>query len=151
MVPEIVEAPWADIETFGSQIINELGEKPSCIIDLSNLNYIGSSLVALMVRVWKEIHQRHGRMVVVCSHRVVLDVLAMAGLDKIWTIAPSLPQAQTMLIPKPPMFSFASSHLDQDQTHSSKNGMLMYWMVAVAAVISMIVCISVYLTTSLGL
>jgi hypothetical protein len=47
-------------------------------------------MVALIVRIWKVVQARGGRMVVVCSNPVVLEVIRLAGLDKVWTIAPEI-------------------------------------------------------------
>ncbi len=97
--PDIVHSNWADIEEFGAQIREELERRdsPICIVDLSPLTYMGSSIVALIVRLWKVIQFRGGKMVVVCSHPTVIDVIKLAGLDKIWTLAPDISTARKKL------------------------------------------------------
>jgi anti-anti-sigma factor len=91
LLPELNECPWSDIERIGSEITSEAHatNKPSMVIDLSPLAYMGSAQVALVVRIWKAIRERNGQMVVVNTHPVVTDVLALAGLNKLWTIVPS--------------------------------------------------------------
>lgn len=97
--PAVVDASWSEVETFGTDVRKELEnrQQPACVIDLSPLTYMGSSLVALIVRVWKIVHARGGKMVVVCGNPVVLDVIRLAGLDKVWQIAPEMDTAQRKL------------------------------------------------------
>lgn len=86
--PPIVEGTWSDIEKMGDEVIREIEhrESPDCMIDLSHLSYMGSSLVAVLVRIWKEVKNNDGRMVIVVSHSIVEETLTLAGLDKIWNI-----------------------------------------------------------------
>ena len=56
------------------------------------MNYMGSAIVALIVRVWKVVQAKGGKMVVLCPNPAVLEVIQLAGLDKVWTIA-SEPEA----------------------------------------------------------
>jgi anti-anti-sigma factor len=81
-------APWNAIETVGNEILDRLGEgrSPAVLFDLTELEYIGSATVALMVRVWKTVQEQNGAMVVVNRHEPVHEVLRMAGLVRLWTI-----------------------------------------------------------------
>lgn len=87
--PAISHASWSDVEAFGANVRQELENRnaPACLVDLSQMTYMGSSLVALIVRIWKVIQTHGGKMVVLCPNPAVLDVIRLAGLDKIWTIA----------------------------------------------------------------
>ncbi|WP_437226098.1 STAS domain-containing protein [Planctomicrobium sp. SH661] len=86
--PAITQASWADVETFGTQVRTELEKRnaPACLVDLSPMNYMGSAIVALIVRIWKVVQSKGGKMVVLCPHPAVLEVIQLAGLDKVWTI-----------------------------------------------------------------
>ncbi|MFO1093609.1 MAG: hypothetical protein U0992_09890 [Planctomycetaceae bacterium] len=53
---------------------------------MSRLEYMGSALVALVVRVWKAVQNGGGKVVVVCGGGMPQEVLRLAGLDKVWTI-----------------------------------------------------------------
>ena len=90
--PEIVEAPWSRISQLGDQIVEQIGgrKRPCCLVNLSDLEYMGSSIVALIVRVWKAIKANDGRLVVVNTNPVVKETIALAGLDKIWEVHPSV-------------------------------------------------------------
>ncbi|HWL10289.1 MAG TPA: STAS domain-containing protein [Planctomicrobium sp.] len=101
--PEITQASWSDVENFGANVRTELENRnsPACVVDLSPLTYMGSSIVALIVRVWKVVESRGGKMVVVCPHPGVIEVIKLAGLDKLWVLVPELTTAQKKLGVKP--------------------------------------------------
>lgn len=86
--PEIGRAAWGDIERVGNELISSVQEEksPAWLIDLSELEYMGSALVALVVRLWKAVQTGGGKVVVVCGHGMPEEVLRLAGLDKVWTI-----------------------------------------------------------------
>ncbi len=102
--PRIAEGSWADVEKLGDEVTSEIEQRnlPICIIDLSPLNYMGSSLVAVIVRIWKEVKSNDGRMVVVVSHPIVKETLTLAGLDKIWSLYGDMDSAcQAIGVPSP--------------------------------------------------
>lgn len=89
------DASWADLESIGDHVKREIDERksPVLVVDLTQLTYMGSSLVALLVRFWKEISHVNGSMVVAASNPVVRETLSLAGLDKIWKIFFTIEQA----------------------------------------------------------
>jgi len=86
---ELNDVQWAQIEQVGTEVLDDLQDRrsPSCLIDLSPMHYMGSAMVALIVRIWKAVNDRGGRVVVVVADDMVLKVINLAGLDKVWTIA----------------------------------------------------------------
>jgi len=86
--PEMGSAAWGDIDRVGNELIASVkGQStPAWLIDLSRLEYMGSALVALVVRVWKAVQNGGGKVVVVCGGGMPQEVLRLAGLDKVWTI-----------------------------------------------------------------
>lgn len=88
--PSLNEAQWASIERIGSEILSRLTgtPAPALVIDLSSLSYMGSAMVALVVRLWKAVNEKGGRMAVVNKNEMVLEVLRLAGLANVWTIVP---------------------------------------------------------------
>lgn len=95
LLPELNEAPWSDIEQIGTEIVNRLQTvaSPALLVDLTALHYMGSSQVALVVRLYKVVKERRGKMVVVVHDPMVHEVLKLAGLDKLWTITNKLEDA----------------------------------------------------------
>ncbi len=89
--PMLADAPWTDVEAAGSHVLQLIREdsEPGVLIDLTELNYISSTMVALVVRIWKSVNAAGGRMVVVNTHPVVEEVLQIAGLLKVWEVADS--------------------------------------------------------------
>jgi len=87
-LPALNDAPWSDIEAVGTDVLSQFSSQKSSafLVDLSALNYMGSASVALIVRIWKSVQERNGKMVVVNSDEMVLEVLKLAGLTKVWTI-----------------------------------------------------------------
>jgi len=77
---------WADIERSATEILSALESARSrfVIVDLSTLDYLGSAQVALLLRVWKSIKAREGRMIVQVTAPVVREVLKTAGLMALW-------------------------------------------------------------------
>lgn len=94
--PPIVEGTWAEIDELGDTVERELDSRknPDCVMDLSELTYMGSSVVALLVRIWKEVKANQGKMVIATNHPLVKEIITLAGLDKIWTIQPNLNAAR---------------------------------------------------------
>ena len=93
--PPIVEGTWTELAKLGDDVLTEARGRtaPNCIVDLSDVDYIGSPLVAVMVRIWKELRSRNGSMVLVAPHPLVRETISLAGLDKIWKICHDRPTA----------------------------------------------------------
>lgn len=94
--PELNEIPWTDIERIGAGIVGRVAgrDRPRVIIDLTELSHMGSAMVALVVRVWKAVSEKNGKMIVVNQNDFVGEVLDVSGLADKWTIVGSRDQAQ---------------------------------------------------------
>ncbi len=88
LLSELNDVPWADIESIGLTILEQMDaqKKPLFLIDLGALTYMGSAMVALVVRIWKSVKTRNGKMAVINNDEMVREVLSIAGLDEVWTI-----------------------------------------------------------------
>ncbi|MCY2967490.1 MAG: STAS domain-containing protein [Planctomycetota bacterium] len=97
--PEVNNSAWDVVERSGTQVISQLEKEKvtSLIVDLSPLNYLGSAQVALLVRVWKALSARNGKMVVQVNSPVVRDVLKTAGLNRLWEFVDSQAKAYEFL------------------------------------------------------
>lgn len=93
--PNLNAFHWADVERSGSDILAGLEEPPAqvVIIDLAALDYLGSAQLTLLVRVWKVIQNRGGKMAVVVKGEVVREVLKTAGLSSLWELVDSPAEA----------------------------------------------------------
>jgi anti-anti-sigma factor len=77
---------WDDLQRSAQEIIGELekGSDRTLIVDLTRLDYLGSAQLTLLVRIWKLIKGRDGRMIVELKGPVVREVLKTAGLLNVW-------------------------------------------------------------------
>jgi anti-anti-sigma factor len=99
LLPELNDKQWADIERVGTEIVDRISAAPSpkVLVDLTPLSYMGSAMVALIVRLYKTVNSRGGKMVVVNQHELVFEVLKLAGLTKLWTIVPNRQEAYSSM------------------------------------------------------
>ncbi len=99
LLPILNDKQWADIEKVGTEIVERLSavQSPRLIVDLTLLSYMGSAMVALIVRLYKAVNGRNGQMVVVNQHELVFEVLKLAGLTKLWTIVNNRDEAYASL------------------------------------------------------
>jgi anti-anti-sigma factor len=99
LLPVLNDKQWADIEKVGTEIVERLSavQSPRLIVDLTLLSYMGSAMVALIVRLYKAVNGRNGQMVVVNQHELVFEVLKLAGLTKLWTIVKNRDEAYATL------------------------------------------------------
>lgn len=63
------------------------------VIDLSQFEFLGSAQLSVLVRIWKAIKDKNGKMVVQTAVPVIKEVLHTAGLDTLWRIADTRAQA----------------------------------------------------------
>ena len=89
---EIGKTGMADLSSATSDALKELAliKSAACVVDLSALDYMESSLVACVVRIWKAMKAHSGTFVVVAPSEGIRDVLNVTGLQKIWTIVDTL-------------------------------------------------------------
>lgn len=97
--PQMSDAQMSTVDSVGADVLRQIDRMPSprLIVDLSSLRYMGSAMVALVVRVWKAVSARDGRMVVVNDNEMVQEVLRIAGLEQVWTVVPNRSQAVEQL------------------------------------------------------
>jgi len=98
-LPGLNELDWAEMEHSANSVLEHLrtSRKPSLVVDLTGLDYLGSAKIALLVRMYKVIRERGGALVVVCREPVILEELHLAGLTKLWTIVPTRDRGLTQV------------------------------------------------------
>lgn len=97
------DARWGDIEQVGNELKERIAalDRPVFMLDLSRMEFMGSSIVALIVRLWKTVQENQGGMVVVNSSNMTKEVLEIAGLNRIWTIVATREEAASLLSQPP--------------------------------------------------
>ena len=63
------------------------------VIDLQNTEYFGSSALGFLVRLWKSVISRGGRMAVCHLSDVEREILTMMRLDSLWTLCETVEEA----------------------------------------------------------
>lgn len=93
------DCKWGDIERIGVELRTALSSqnRPHWLIDLTPLEFMGSSIVALLVRIWKSLQEREGGMVVVNPNSMNKEVLEIAGLNKVWTICDTRDEGEQVI------------------------------------------------------
>lgn len=101
--PSIADARWGDIEEVSKAFQDRLSgsDKPIFLVDLTRLQYMGSSVVALIVKLWKSAGEKDGGIVVINSSSVIHEVLDIAGLTRLWTIVDSREEAERVITQPP--------------------------------------------------
>jgi len=97
--PELVQSTWGETEDAAGRISAACAEvqRPQCLADLSELNFLSSAQVALLVRVWKGIRAGEGQFIIVAPNATVREILAVAGIDKLIQVYPTRTSAQSRL------------------------------------------------------
>jgi anti-anti-sigma factor len=97
--PNLSDADWSEIKRAGDDILSQIhAHTPKRIlVDLTPLDYMGSSLVALVVRCWKEARPHVQQFVVVSDSEVVREVLNLSGLAKMWDVVETREEAMDAL------------------------------------------------------
>lgn len=65
--------------------LNQTGFK-SVILDLGKLSYFGSTMLEMMVVLWKRLSAKHGKLAVCNVSAVGREILHVAKFDTIWPI-----------------------------------------------------------------
>ncbi|HUY31466.1 MAG TPA: STAS domain-containing protein [Pirellulales bacterium] len=68
-------------------------EPPALVIDLSRTRFIGSSFLGVLMRAWKRLRDRDGRMAICCVPSNCAEVLRVSKLDSVWNIYPTRDEA----------------------------------------------------------
>jgi len=67
------------------------------IFSLEKVEYINSSALREIIRIYKKVMQNKGEFVIVINNRSLLDLFEFTGLCKLFEIRPSLKEAQQFL------------------------------------------------------
>lgn len=93
--PELADSEWDRLEEATCSAIETIKSthRSQLLVDLSDLPSIGSGTVASLVRIWKSLHKKSRRFVVVSPQERVRKELESAGLQKLWTIVANREEA----------------------------------------------------------
>ena len=142
LLPELNESAWTDLETLGDSLLLELKDQknPSVIIDLTSLTYISSSLVAVVIQVWKLVDEQDGKTAILNTSDMVEEVLNISGLKKVWCIVPTEEEAIVYLNQ-----ALKQERIERRRTFS------MPILLGIVALLSAVACFTLYISDSLTL
>ncbi|QDV53872.1 STAS domain-containing protein [Gimesia fumaroli] len=142
LLPELNDSAWTDLETLGDSLLLELKDQknPSVIIDLTALTYISSSLVAVVIQVWKLVDEQDGKTAILNTSDMVEEVLNISGLKKVWCIVPTEKEAITYLNQ-----ALKEERIERRRTFS------MPILLGIVALLSAAACFTLYISDSLTL
>ena len=91
---KIIDEPA--LESGIGEVLVELASNlapPAIVLDLTEVQFFGSSFIEIMFRVWNRLQSRSGRFAVcgLCPH--CEDVLKVTHLDTLWPLFPTRQQA----------------------------------------------------------
>lgn len=76
-------------------------DPPLLLLDLSRTTYIGSSFIGVLIRGWKRLRDRQGRLALCNVCPTCADVLHVSKLDTIWDIYSTRDEARQALLAAP--------------------------------------------------
>ena len=71
----------------------EQNEKISLVIDFSNVKFLSSAMLGLLIRVHKRVYENHGRLKLSSIDPKIYEVFKITGLEKIFDIYSSSVEA----------------------------------------------------------
>lgn len=84
------------LDRFGNALLESVSgtSPPALLLDLSNTRFIGSRFIGLLVRAWKRVQDRHGRMAICCIPQLCREALITTRLyDTLWAVYETREQA----------------------------------------------------------
>jgi len=74
------------MQEFGEALMREAAEAdpPRLVVDLAEVDYVGSAFLELLVRAWKRLKTRDGVMALCQAESFCLEVLESTRLNSLW-------------------------------------------------------------------
>jgi anti-anti-sigma factor len=98
--PEFSQLDEAQIELVSRKLTELVSglKTPSLILDMSNVEFFGSSFIEALFRTWKRLQGRPGAKFALCGLRPYCrEVLEITHLDSLWTLCADQKEAVAQL------------------------------------------------------
>ena len=84
----VEELNWELIESAASVVLQPIRTVscPSVLFDLSQLKYLGSVFLSLMLRCYKQVKSRGGEMAICKANAMARELFTVTALDTLWPI-----------------------------------------------------------------
>jgi anti-anti-sigma factor len=96
---DLSELVYQSIVSGASQVLSVLND-PSAknvVVDLHRTDYFGSTALAFLVRLWKRVTERKGRMALCNLSEHEQEILRVTKLDGLWPLVSSRGEAMRMV------------------------------------------------------
>jgi len=93
--PALNSMDWTRVNEGIANVIQRLkaSDRVNLMVDLSQMKYIDSGLIASLVQMWKATQSSHGQFALVNSNETIDGVLKVSGLGKLWNIVETRDEA----------------------------------------------------------
>ncbi len=98
--PSCSQIDETQIEQVSRNLMDLVGElePPALILDMTNVEFFGSSFIETMFRTWKRLQGRDGSKFALCGLRPYCrEVLEVTHLDSLWNLCPTRDDALAKL------------------------------------------------------
>jgi anti-sigma B factor antagonist len=82
-----------DVACLLNGCLGEASAPPLVVVDLSALDYFGSSFLGLLLRTWKQVTSKGGQLVLCGVSSRARDLLHITSLDMVWALYPTRREA----------------------------------------------------------
>ncbi len=77
----------SDIQSVESTVMPLIGNNPvKLVIDFSNVKFLTSSALGLLIRISKKVYESDGQLRLACIDRKILEIFKITRLDKVFEI-----------------------------------------------------------------
>jgi anti-anti-sigma factor len=96
--PRVRSLDEAHIDLIRAPILSAAdADPPLVVVDLSNIDFFGSSFIELLFRLWSRLKGRQGQFAMCGVSEYCREVLSVTNLDQLWQIYDSAEQAAAAL------------------------------------------------------
>ena len=88
-----LDEPEISLETHDLLEFLNRSASANLVVDLANGDYLGTSMLGAIIKLWKRVSQRGGRLALCNVSESVVQVLRVTKLQTVWPIYPSREQA----------------------------------------------------------
>ncbi len=97
-----VVAPFGRLDsqftpTFEQVVGEKIADRQMIILDLNHVDYVSSTGLKTLVSLWQRARAKRGDLVLTSVHPRVSEVMAIVGLDSVFTVYPSVEAASAAL------------------------------------------------------
>jgi anti-anti-sigma factor len=100
-VVNLGELDFEEIEASGKDVFGLMSQRAvrNAIVDFHRTDFCGSTALSFLIRLWKQVRNRNGRLVLCNLSDHEKEILRITKLDGMWPICSSLDEALQLCCP----------------------------------------------------